>query len=60
MSLSTNGAMALAAAPGAHKLLHVQKLSLQRIDVHVGHPKAVRACDCGITISPHSYTRSRS
>ena len=43
MSLSTNGAMALASSPSAHKALHVQKLSLQRIDVNVGHPRAVRA-----------------
>jgi len=40
MSLSTNGAMALASSPSAHKALHVQKLSLQRIDVNVGHPRA--------------------
>jgi hypothetical protein len=40
MSLSTNGAMALASNP-SHNMLHVQKLSLQRVDVNLGHPKAV-------------------
>jgi hypothetical protein len=53
MSLSTNGAMALASSPSAHQALHVQKLSLQRIDVDVGHPRAVRAraFDCRMYIS---------
>lgn len=60
MSLSTNGAMALAAVPGVNKMLHVQKLNLQRIDVNIGHPKAVRACVCGVIVPPRSYTCSRN
>jgi hypothetical protein len=43
MSLSTNGATALAADHSSREALHVQKLSLQRIDVGVGHPRAVIA-----------------
>ena len=55
MSLSTNGATALAADAGSRKELHVQKLSLQRIDVNVGHPRAVR-CNWRETLIsiPHS------
>jgi len=40
MSLSTNGAVAFVSDPTVHKLRHVQKLSLQRIDVNVEHPRA--------------------
>jgi hypothetical protein len=55
MSLSTNGATALAADAGSRKELHVQKLSLQRIDVNVGHARAVR-CNWRETLLsiPHS------
>ncbi len=59
MSLSTNGATALAADAGGRKELHVQKLSLQRIDVNVGHPRAVR-CNgklCAVSRT-HEFCRS--
>ena len=42
MSLSTNGAMALASSAHDGSTFHVQKLSLQRVDVAYGHPKQVR------------------
>lgn len=41
MSLSTNGAMALASSAHDGSKFHVQKLSLQRVDVAYGHPKQV-------------------
>ena len=41
MSLSTNGAMALASSAHGGSKFHVQKLSLQRVDVAYGHPKQV-------------------